>query len=179
MPEPTVEEVLNIDASKPIPKPSSVAAIVAFWLFAPIGVYLLWKEKTFHHTFALLTLILGVFNFLGYFSILFFLPTLHNLSGAMISNDQINYGVTFLILTICLIQILTSFLLRKSAKKKDFLNKLELTTLAAFVLLVDFIIIPLIFGVVIGNIILPFYQRTLDPYKNFPERNTLLPEFNR
>lgn len=152
MPEPTVEQVLNID-KQPVQKPSVLGPIVAFFLLPPLGVYLLWKEKSFHSNLALLTMILG----LGY---LLSIPALF-----LISNE---FLLIFTAFCISAVQVIYSFYLYRRVKRRGYLETSELTILAVFVLLVDILVLPLLLGWLVIEIIKPLFQQTIDQYKNFP-----------
>lgn len=153
MPEPTVEQVLNIDKQPKVNKPSALGSLIAFFLIPPLGVWLLWKEKTFHTTFALLTMILGFGYLLSSLS-LFFLGT--------------QFLLIFTALCISAVQVIYSFYLYRRAKRKDYLETSELTILALFVLLVDILVIPALLSWLVIETIRPFFQQTIDPYKDFP-----------
>ncbi|HSX58515.1 MAG TPA: hypothetical protein VLE47_04600 [Candidatus Saccharimonadales bacterium] len=160
MAEPTVEEVLKLDPEKVKEKEkhSSLGAIIAFFLFAPLGVYLLWKEKTFHSTFAVLTLIVG----LGYL-----------ISTVLSFWIGSHYLILATVLFLSCLQVGYSFYLYKKAKKRGFLEVVDLTVLATFVILVDFVIIPILLSWLVVALITPYFNQTLDQnqiYQQFPQQ---------
>ncbi len=168
MPEPTVEQLMNLD-KVPEQKPSVIGPILAFFFLPPLGVYLLWKEKSFHRVFALLSLIFGIANLFSFSSIyLAAIPKLGELYSELNLPDQTNPIYIIIYGVLSLGQVLLSFYFYKVAKGKGFLESWELVTLAVLTLLVDFIVLPVIIGIVVVNMILPIYQQNLDPYQSFP-----------
>ncbi len=151
MPEPTVEQVINID-KKLVAKPSALGPIVAFFLLPPLGVYLLWKEKSFHRIFAVLTVLLGFLNLI---------------SAVPVAFLGQGSNLIFIIITISLLQVSGSFYFYRKAKKRGYLEETELTVLGLTVLLVDFVVIPLLFGFLFFQTIQPYLEQLLDPYKDF------------
>lgn len=153
MSEPTVEQVLNIDKQITVSKPSALGPIVAFFFLPPLGVYLFSKEKSFHSVFATLILILGFANLFTTIP-LFFIGQASNL--------------IFIITTISLLQISGSFYFYRKAKSRGYLEVTELIVLALTVLVVDFVIIPLLFGFLFFQVLQPYLEQNLNPYKDFP-----------
>lgn len=152
MPEPTVEQVLNIGKEE-IRKPSPLIPVLAFIFLPPWGVYLLWKEKSFHAIFSILIFLLGLLNLLSAVSLLF------------ISQG---FSTILIVTTISLLQMSGSFYFYRQAKSRGYLEVSELVVLATTALLVDFVIIPLLFGFLFFQVLQPYIQQNLDPYKAFP-----------
>lgn len=168
MPEPTVQQLMNMDKAS-VQKPSATVPIFAFFFLPPLGVYLLWKEKSFHKVFALLSLILGIANTFSALSIyLAVIPKLGELYSELNLPDQTNPAYIIIYGVLSIGQVIVSFYFLNEAKKKSFLETWELVTLAILTLLVDFVVLPVIIAVVVLNIILPIYQQNLDPYQSFP-----------
>ncbi len=168
MSEPTIDQVLNVDKNT-AKNPSSLVPIIAFFILPPLGVYLLWKERNFHKILALLSLVLGVANFLMALSINFaVVPKLANLYLELNIPNQTNTNYMVFYMAISLVQILISFYLWRRAKLKGFLKTWELVVLSVLTLLVDSLILPILMGVTAINSILPIYQLQTDPYSNFP-----------
>ena len=168
MPEPTVEQLMNMD-KVPLRKPSAIVPIIAFLFLPPLGVYLLWKEKSFHRVFALLSLIFGIANTFSALSIyLAVIPKLGELYSELNLPDQTNPAYIIIYGVLSIGQVIVSFYFLSEAKKKSFLETWELATLAILTLLVDFVVLPLIIGTFVVNMILPIYQHNLDPYNSLP-----------
>ncbi len=168
MPEPTVLQLMNMDKVS-VQKPSAIVPIFAFFFLPPLGVYLLWKEKSFHKVFALLSLILGIANTFSALSIyLTVIPKLGELHAQLNVTNQTNPAYIIIYGVLSLLQLVISFYFLSEAKKKSFLETWELATLAILTLLVDFVVLPLIIGTFVVNMILPIYQQNLDPYNSLP-----------
>lgn len=167
MPEPTVEQLMTMDKIS-FRKSSAVGPLVVFFLLPPLGVYLLWKEKAFHKTFAMLSLILGIANVFSGVSIYLSIPKFGILlvDRGLTQSTDTTFVIFYLIISIA--QVVLSYFLWKNAKRRELLLTWELILLSIMTILVDFIILPLLIGGFILNTLLPIFQQNLDPYKNFP-----------
>lgn len=101
--------------------------ILWFLVFAPIGFYLLWKEKRLHIWFPNLLIILGILSVIPVFPIfLFVIPKLiklyENFGADYNKSTPIIFAIA--ILTITFIQIVTGFILRKKVNPDGSLKNL-------------------------------------------------------
>ncbi|MCG2691826.1 hypothetical protein L6272_03285, partial [Microgenomates group bacterium] len=105
------------------------ALFIIFWLliFAPVGLYLLWKEKRLHIWFPNLLIVFGLFNVLPVFTMIFFvfpkMIRLYDEIGASYNKNTVIISATA-ILFISLLEIVTGFILRKKVKEEGFLKNL-------------------------------------------------------
>lgn len=169
MPEPTVEQLMNMD-KVPVRKPSALVPIIAFFLLPPWGIYLLWKEKSFHVLFAILSAVFGVLNLLTCLSTYAFISSS---LGAIFSQLQINTGSIntlplFIGILLSAAQTAISYYLLQKSKTRGYLLSSELITLTVLVLAIDIVIIPILIGIVALNSALPLFQQYTNPYKDFP-----------
>jgi len=160
MADPTVEEVLNLSENQPTKKPSLMGPVVAFFLLPPLGVYLLWKEKTFHFAFAVLSVVAGV-------GALTALPSLSILSNYFALGSQTNSFYFIILVSLTLVQIVVSAYFAYLAKKNSYLENYQLNILAVFVLLVDLVISPILFGATLFKLFQSLFQQNFNLYKGF------------
>lgn len=172
MPEPTVEQLMNMD-KVPVRKPSALGPIIAFFLMPPWGIYLLWKEKNFHSLFALLSAIFGVLNLLTCWSMTTFVGSGLDaiFSQLQFKSNSISTFPLFIGMFLSVVQIAASVYYWRKGKSRGQLLTFELITLTVFVLLIDIVVVPVLIGIVVFNAATPVIQQNINPYQNFPVTN--------
>lgn len=168
MPEPTVEQLLNNEQPQITNKPSAFVPLLIFCVFPPAGTYLLWKEKYFHKTFALLSLVLGISNTLTGLSIILTLPKFNFFLGQSNISTNSDLSLIYVYLFVSVVQIFVSYFLWRKAKLDNFLSTTNLAILVSLTVLVDFLLIPILMGGFVLKTLWPVFQQYYDPYQSIP-----------
>lgn len=145
--------------------PSALRATVFFFLFPPLGVYFLWRDKNLHELFAVLTALLGFFNIMTAGSLYF------SYDKVVAFSQQVGYEVplnldkyALILLFFSVYQTLSCLVLVREAKKTGYLNTIRLLYLVGM-LLIDYVVIPLLLGAVLVDFFKAYlnkYQETLN-----------------
>ncbi len=145
--------------------PTALRATVFFFLFPPIGVYFLWKDKNLHVLFATLTALLGFFNIMTAGSLYFSYDKIVTFSQQVGYEVPLNWDKYALILFFFSIyQTLSCLVLMREAKRTGYLNTVRLLYLVGM-LLIDYIVVPLLLGAVLVDFFKAYlnkYQETLN-----------------
>lgn len=135
--------------TNPSKAPSAMRAAVFFFLFPPIGVYFLWKDKELHELFAVLTALLGFFNLLTASSLYFSYDKIVEFSSQVGYEVPANWDkLALILLFFSIYQTLSCLVLVREAKNTGYLTTTRLLYLLGM-LFIDYIVIPLLMGVVI------------------------------
>jgi hypothetical protein len=164
MPEPTVEQVLNIDKTQqPKQTPSALLTIIALFFLPPLGIFLAWREKSHHYIYAAYVGLLGLLTAgYGLFIYFFVYPKLLSVYqglGQTVSQSNILFKVTLIIL-LSFVQLVGGYLSYRKATEIGHLNTTWLAFLTLLLAIVNFFIIPALIGSLIVSLILPLYQTT-------------------
>lgn len=136
------------------------AIFIIFWLiiFAPIGFYLLWKEKKFNIWFANLLILFGILNIIIVSAMLYLIfPELVKLyqDFEITYNTRPSGLLAVIIIIISLIEVLVGIIIRRKIKLDNSLNKFNLLTCFLFFV---FQYIPILW--LIQSFLLPIYNLT-------------------
>jgi len=144
---------------------AALRAAVFFFLFPPIGIFFLWKNKELHELFAILTALLGFFNFLVVLILYSSYDKLVDFSDQVGYSIPTNLDKLFLILLFFLIyQILSCLVLVREAKKTGYLTKIRLLYLLGLIF-IDYVVILWLVGKVAIELLKTYlakYQNQLD-----------------
>ncbi len=156
MAEPTVEEVLKLDDTKKAKsKPALWIPLLWFLVFPPVGIYMLWKEETFHFWLAIISILFGAFNLLS----------------ALLSLTAGHLSIVLVVLFLSIIQIAVSIILLRKAKARGYLEVSELTTLVILIVVVDYIVVPFLFSWLIWEFAKPYFEGTVNDYQQYQQFN--------
>ncbi len=157
MSDPTVEEVLKLTdtaVEKSQKKPSVLGACFAFFLLPPWGVYLLWKEKLFHKTYASLSIIVGIFSLLTVFPLAVSLNSFFGWLSLLLTGIQLGYSIYCFIIS----------------GKKGFLQNSELIILTSLLAVVGVIILPILIYQQLSQLIAPYFHQEINIYNSIPSQ---------
>jgi len=119
--------ITNSDTNTETKTKQTPGLFILFWLviFAPIGLYLLWREKRLHRWFPNLLIFFGFLNILPVATMkLFVFPKLVKLYeefGANFNKNNI-YVFAIAILVISFVEVVIGIFLRKKLKEEGFLK---------------------------------------------------------
>ena len=151
--------------TSPSKGPSALRAAVFFFLFPPVGVYFLWKDRELHELFAVLTALLGFFNVLTASSLYFSYDKIVEFSSQVGYVVPVNWDkLALMLLFFSIYQTLSCLVLVREAKNTGYLTPTRLFYLLGM-LLIDYIVIPLLMGAVAVDFIKAYvakYQSQFD-----------------